>query len=182
MSGRLALHGCRAAPRPGRSSPVDAGRQVRRVHGMVNGIAKLLLQHAGLPLAARAGRGKLAAVSVTTKAKSTGVDSGRRTWPLTGMMGTDMPPFRIARALFSGCAPACAVLITGTASAQLASRLLPEPGNSGPTWRRQLARSGGGRGCPGPVCRGCPTGASGRCGPPPRWVRRSSTSRSRARL
>ena len=31
-----------------------------------------------------------------------------------------MPPFRIARALFSGCAPACAVLITGTASAQLA--------------------------------------------------------------
>ena len=32
-----------------------------------------------------------------------------------------MPPFRIARALFSGCAPACAVLITGTASAQLAS-------------------------------------------------------------
>ena len=37
-----------------------------------------------------------------------GVDSGRRTWSLTGMMGTDMPPFRIARALFSGCAPACA--------------------------------------------------------------------------
>ena len=26
-----------------------------------------------------------------------------------------------------------------------------------------------------PACRGCPTGASGRCGPPPRCVRRSST-------
>ena len=30
---------------------------------------------------------------------------------LTGMMGTDMPPFRIARALFSGCALACAGLV-----------------------------------------------------------------------
>ena len=40
VSGRLALHGCLAAPRPGRSSPVNAGRQVRRAHGMVNGIAR----------------------------------------------------------------------------------------------------------------------------------------------
>ena len=53
--------------------------------------------------------------------ESTEVDSGRRTWPLTGMVGTDMPPFRIAIALFFGCALACAGLITGTASAQPAS-------------------------------------------------------------
>ena len=37
------------------------------------------------------------------------------------MTKTDMPPFRIARALFSGCALACAGLVTGTASAQPAS-------------------------------------------------------------
>ena len=37
------------------------------------------------------------------------------------MTRTDMPQFRIARALFSGSALACAGLMTGTASARPAS-------------------------------------------------------------
>ena len=99
--------------------------------------------------------GKLAAVSVTTKAKSTGVDSGRRTWPLTGMMElTCQVPNR--RALFSGCAPASAGLTTGTASAPTGVRLLPEPGNPG-----QLGAVSFSAVAQGP-CRGCAAGVDRR--------------------
>ena len=128
MSGRLALHGCRGCSAP----RVFAARKRRQASSSCTRDGernRQALAPTRWPAARSPCRsGEPAAVSVTTNVKSTGVDSGRRTWSLTGMMGTDMPPFRIARALFSGCAPACAadhrhgLCPTG-------ARLLPDPGN-----------------------------------------------------